>query len=648
MGNFDLQNFDVFGNFEQAFQKTDVSIVEFAESDEFCGKPLYPRQRVLLKLIWLEEMDGYEEDVLSEWIRGDDPDVQICSKIRERRDRLRDEGYKHFREIMLIGGRRSSKGHVTGLSIAKKAYDTILLGNPQQHFGIDHDKQIYFTIIASALDQAKQYQFADAVGSILACRALEPYVDRVLEEVFSLYTPHDLEKVKRFAKGKAKIERNFASILGKPRAANASSIRGEATIVAVFDEMAFMLEGVNSKSSAEKMYKAVTPALDQFKKDAMIFQNSSPWTEVGQFYENYRKFMPLGKDGTLDPDNVIDYRSLAFRFPSWELYKDWERDKRWKTALVLPPEQSDEMRLEEEKDPETFRVERRSHFAKVTDSFLNADKVDEMFEPWEGKVLLTKFNRSGFGPEVKFKGHADPSTTTANFGLAIAHREYGKDRDGNDVPHVIFDYIHAWIPSHYEDNTINYLEVEDDIVSLITAFRPDEFSFDQFNSRLLIDSIRQKVQAKRVVGTRVVEKTATATQNYNKAHMFKTALNLNLVHAPADSPGSEILRNEMKFLQESAGRVDKQKTGPVTTKDVFDCAAECVYYLLNDYLSQDISELAPAIGLGVGGPPSISRGLSSPAEFYKTRNSLSGGAKKGGRPFSPARGALGRRGRRFY
>lgn len=192
-----------------------------------CGKALYPRQRVLLKLIWLEEMDGYEEDVLSEWIRGDDPDILMCSKVRERRDQLREEGYKHFREIMLIGGRRSSKGHITGISIAKKLFDMVSLENPQKHYGIDPDKQIYATIIAAALDQAKQYQYADAIGAVSSCKALEPYFNKFLEEIFSLYTPADLDRAARFAATAAKVERDFASLICKPRAANAGTIRGE-------------------------------------------------------------------------------------------------------------------------------------------------------------------------------------------------------------------------------------------------------------------------------------------------------------------------------------------------------------------------------------------------------------------------------------
>lgn len=642
-----VTGFDVFNEFDNAFREKNVSIIEFAESDEFCGKPLYPRQKVMLKLIWLEEMDGYEEDVLTEWIEStyNGGEVLLCSNIRERRQKLIDEGYDHFREILLVGGRRSSKGHMTGISIAKKFYDLIMLENPQKHYGIDPDKQIYATMIAASLDQAKQYQYADAVGAIASCKALEPYFNKFLEEIFSLYTPADVERMQRFAASKAKIERDFASLIGKPRAANAGTIRGEATAIAVIDEMAHMLEGVNSKSSAEKIYKAITPALDQFGKAAMIFQNSSPWTKIGQFYENYTKAMPLDEEEKVDRNRVVDHRMLCVQFPSWELYKDWERDRRFMHAIVLPPELSAEMALEEEKDPETFKVERRSKFAEILDSFLNPVKVDEIFQPWNGREFVQKHSRAPHGPEIDFKGHADPSTTTANFGLCIAHREWGLDRDGNEVPHVIFDHIFAWRPENYEDHTINYLEVQDEIVDLIYAFRPVEFSFDQFQSRAIIDYTRKEIRRRRVAETRVVEKTATAKMNYNRAHLFKTAINLNLVHAPGDSPAAELVRNELKFLQEVNGKVDRQKVGPVTTKDVADCMMECVYYLIGNWLAPDPSDTQLVAGMQKGMSANLdvlSSGFRDPSDFYNRRELQKAQVRRMGGP--PTRGiARGRR-----
>jgi len=148
---------DLIDYFSLNLKDKKVSIVEFAESDEYCNKPLYPRQRLLLKLIFLEELTPFEEDILDEWIHNKSGEVMLSPHIRERTQILRDRGYDHFREVMLIGGRRSSKGHITGLAVAKKIYDLINMDNPQEKYGIDRDKAIWVTTIAASEDQAKRY-----------------------------------------------------------------------------------------------------------------------------------------------------------------------------------------------------------------------------------------------------------------------------------------------------------------------------------------------------------------------------------------------------------------------------------------------------------------------------------------------------------
>src|SRR4051812_19187155 len=44
-------------------------IVEFAESEHFCNKRLYPRQRTLLRLFYadVDHMDAYDRDVIEQW-----------------------------------------------------------------------------------------------------------------------------------------------------------------------------------------------------------------------------------------------------------------------------------------------------------------------------------------------------------------------------------------------------------------------------------------------------------------------------------------------------------------------------------------------------------------------------------------------------
>jgi len=578
---------DLLDFFANNLRDKDISIVEFAESDEYCNKPLYPRQRLLLKLIFLEELTGYEEDVLDEWIHNKSGEVMISPRMRERIQLLRDKDYNHFREVMLIGGRRSSKGHITGIAVAKKIYDLINLENPQDKYGIDRDKAIWVTAIAASEDQAKRYQFADINGAITSCEALKPYWSKFLEKEISLMTPADIEKAVQLKMGSAfKAERDLASIRIKPSAANAATIRGEATMVLIMDEMAHMMEGVNSKSGADEILEAARPALDQFKEDALIFENSSPYTKVGKFYNNYLVAMDIVPDQEQLSSEILDYRMMGFQFPSWELYKDWDKDPehRFKNAIVLSPREDEAMALEEERNPEKFSVERRSKFAEVVDGFLDPNKVDDMFKPWNNRVLKTNSDRSGYGPGVVFKGHCDPSTTTANFGIAIGHVEYHEDVQGREIPHVFFDYINAWIPADFPDHTINYLDVQDDILEKIVMFRPKEFSFDQFQSKGLIQWLRKETRKRGAGETMIREVTATEKLNFARADRFKTALNLGLVHAPADFPLLELAKNELKFLQQKGNRVVKQQVGPVTTKDIADCIMEVVDSLVGDFV----------------------------------------------------------------
>ena len=617
---------DLLDFFSNNLREKKVSIVEFAESSEYCNKPLYPRQRLLLKLIFLEELTPYEEDVLDEWIFNKSGEVMISPKIRERIELLRDRGYSHFREVMLIGGRRSSKGHMTGLAVAKKIYDLINMDNPQDKYGIDRDKAIWVTAIAASEDQAKRYQFADITGAVTSCEALRPYWSKFLEKEISLMTPADLEKaISLKANSAFKSERDLASIRVKPSAANAATIRGEATMVLVMDEMAHMMEGVNSKSGADEILEAARPALDQFKEDALIFENSSPYTKVGKFYSNYLVAMDINPDQEQKSTEILDFRMMGFQFPSWELYKDWEKDpeRRFRNAIVLSPQVDEAMAMEEERNPEKFSVERRSKFAEVVDGYLDPNKVDDMFKPFRGRQLKTASDRSGYGPGVLFKGHCDPSTTTANFGLAIGHVEHHEDDMGRDIPHVFFDHIHAWIPSDFPDHTINYLDVQDDILDKILRFRPKEFSFDQFQSKGLMQWLQKETRKKGAGDTFIREVVATEKLNFARSDRFKTALNLGLIHAPADFPLLELVKNELKFLQQRGNRVVKQNVGPVTTKDIADCIMEVTDYLLGDFINLEGLSSGMAMG-AAGGYGGKSVGAATPESmrhFYDKKPS---------------------------
>jgi hypothetical protein len=266
---------DFFDEIQKGLASKRVGIEEFCESTDFCGKRLYPRQKLLLKLMFLEELTGKEEDILNYWIKGgrSGKEILISPLIRERVQTLRDMGYSHFREIVLVGGRRSSKGFVTGMALAKKMYDTLQLQDPGTYYGIDPDKEIYFTCLASSQDQAKKYQYADFSSTIARCRNMEDSITKIQELEFSVATEADKQMMGRHKRAAGRMGRDISKLRGQALAANASTLRGSATIAICFDEMAHMQQEGESAQTASSVYEAAMPSLAQFGKDAMVFCN---------------------------------------------------------------------------------------------------------------------------------------------------------------------------------------------------------------------------------------------------------------------------------------------------------------------------------------------------------------------------------------
>jgi hypothetical protein len=572
----------------QGLDSYKVGIVEFAE--EYCQKPLYPRQRVLLKLIFLEEMDEYEEGVLDSWIAGEGG-VEISPGIRERRQWLRDHGYKHFPEVGFVGGRRSSKGYVTGIAITRILHDTWKLGDPGRYYGVDPDKEIYFSCVASSLDQAKKFQFADVVNTATKCKPLiesKHGLGKVQEESLSVHTLGDSSYIAELKRQGIPVGRNFAKIRVTPLAANADTIRGSATMAIVFDEMAFMETTEGNRSSADECYSAAEPSLAQFGKDGIIFLNSSPYTKLGKFFDRYSDSQMMEADGSPSFPTL-----MFFKFPSWELYRDYEMEgDKFKWALMVSPDIDPETienpidkdlclraKLSEKANPDKFKVERRAEWSEVVNAYLNPERVNEAYAPsYRGKEI--QGTQMGNYNNMPYVMHCDPSSTTAGFGFAIAHVEEFMDPDTQLMEgHVVFDLVKRWNPADFPNSTIDYMQVMEELLRYCEAYRPRSLTFDQFNSVAPIQWL-QKNLAEKGLSVQVYMETATKLRNRNKWEFFKTALNLGRVHIPPDCVDSEYSSLELKFLQEKQGSVDKQSIGPVQTKDIADCIAECTRVLM--------------------------------------------------------------------
>jgi hypothetical protein len=615
-------------------------IIEFTCSDRYLNRPnLYPRQATLLKVIFLQEetMTQYDYDVLEEWTEGFilDPDKAkdvmryqgnngIQPDVLDRIKINRDAGRKWFREVDAVIGRRGSKGYIGGISGAYVLWHYLSLTDPQGHYGVARDKRLSGMVFAGKKEQAKANQWKDLTNIILGSECFAPFISRAQTESLTIFSPQDRHRILDLERKGIETDVDLATFEILPKESTGMSGRGPAAFLQFYDEMAHIVKGV-AKSDAGEVYGSATPALDQFGLDGFIYAGSSPWQMLGQFYENYQNSLEVESD-THEP---VYPEMLMVQLTSWDPYEDWERAEHllarperqvMKTlpdgevrdvvlpAIAFEPLQGaiqtydDQLRKLERANPEGFAVERRSQWATAMDAYLNPTRVEEMFAPWNGRVL--QMQTHGI-LSVTYKAHGDPAKSGDRFGFAIAHTEMGED----GYNHVVFDYITAfdptddtWAKRDEEGNTIRELDyalVEAELWRLITAFTPDEVTFDQWNSASVIDRFQARLLSKpfpkRIV---VEERTSTRTRNWKVAEVFKTALGMGLI----SSPYHEILEQEAIFLQERNGRVDHPTSGPVKSKDVWDCVSECVYSLIGEQMHAFLGQTLAALPMVAGQP----------------------------------------------
>lgn len=470
------------------------------------------------------------------------------------------------------------------------------------------------------------------------------------------------------------------------------------------DEIAFMLPG-ESKSSPNKIYEAANPSLGQFGVDGLAFLNSSPYTKIGLFYEKYVEGLiefdptrpvdepaPLLDDGLDLRNRNGEPRLMVIQFPSWGLYEGYQKAKnraKLKGVLMASPEWDPEekdangedlwtakdkqlirtARAEEQANPEGFKVEYRGKFAEVMDAYMEPRRIDEMFagipSEWvydqnsenpEVPRLVVKPFRSNTGKDAtnlfKYKFHLDPSSTTAGFGFAIAHTEMIPDWRDIQEEHVVFDLIKRWQPQKFPGKVIRWPTILEEIMKYAEYFFPFEITFDQHESAQPVQELTEKLND-RNIPTRVYIKPATAELNWHRWEVCKTSIYAKLVHAPSDTEDTRWCSQELKFLQIQGGtskfpRVDRQEIGPVQTKDMADCVAECVNTLIGNQISNRTRERLSSSavmgsaegGYGIGFSGTSLRPGGAPPnlatyEFDKMRKAQL-------EYQSPTRGALGR------
>jgi len=605
--------------------------ITFIVGERWLNRPnLYPRQATLIKIIFLRDdlFTDYDRGVIAEWEEAyrTTGNNGIVPNIMWRIKWLKANGYKWFREVLLVMGRRAGKGHVTALAMSYVLWNYMAKGDPQGFYGVDRDKRLACLIFAGKRDQAKATVYGDLNNVITGSACFAPFISSIQNERISIYAPHDFVRMKNMAEKGLRTERDMATFEIMPKESTTMAGRGPTSFQQCYDEMAHVV-AAGANRGADEVYQSAKPSLDQFGKDAFICEPSSPWQMMGQFFENYQRSIALDDQG-----NPANPNFLMIQLASWDIYLGWE------LAEILPlfPEEftgdlgeyaevdpprfhplrgaiqvfDDEMVREKAANPETFAVERESHFATALDAYLNEQKVIQIFQPWVDRPAkygppLILPQRQGLLVNT-YKGHADPSKVNDKFGVALAHTEY--DEQGR--AHCVFDVLHHFDPADFPDHTIDYEHVNEWLwENLITKFYPEEFTFDQYNSLSSIQSLNKKIRAANLPKhVNVFEKTATRPYDWMVKENSKAAINLGLVHAPQN----ERAELELRFLQLVNGRVDHPSAGPVQSKDIADAMTECIHVLIGEqvqnFLHSDLQGLRPSANT-MGSPfPQMNQG----------------------------------------
>lgn len=343
------------------------SIVEFIFSDRYLGRPnLYPRQLTLLKVITLqtELFTSYDEDVIAEWAtefehtgnHGIVPDIEQRLKIAKD-----EENRPWFRENVIAIGRRGSKGFSGGLLGAYVLWHYMAKGDPHAFYGVDPDKQFANFVFAGKREQAKVNQWRDIVNVVLAAPCFTPYISRSLDATLTVFAPSDFRKMLDRERRGVDTSMDPATFLLQPKESTPMAARGPASYAIHFDEMAHVVAAGANRSAAE-VYESATPSLDQFKQDAFIYEGSSTWQKIGQFYENYENSLKREDGRPVYPEMFMA------QLTSWDPYVDWERAHELSVEPGGPKFQRKQGAIQEydyamerleRANPESFAVERR-------------------------------------------------------------------------------------------------------------------------------------------------------------------------------------------------------------------------------------------------------------------------------------------------
>jgi hypothetical protein len=291
-----------------------LNILEYVDRFKLIPTGLYPAQRFILKLYYNIQLSDVMPEDPSDRIQIKDnmghsvvaefTEVQYLKYLYDqKRCNIQEQDGIERREIILVLGRRSGKSALAGIIAS--------YGNPQSYYGSIPGSEIRVLCVANDKEQAS-IVYSDIGAHVEAVDYFKNSLTSSTLQFMRFQTEEDRKKYN--AGGKSSVVATFKSSIAK-------GLRGRGVICMILDELAFFVD--NGNSSAEKIYKAITPSIAQFSpKDpknkrkplgpthGRVISISSPDAKEGFFYRLYQLAMSGGKAAA---------NMLVIQAPTWEI-----------------------------------------------------------------------------------------------------------------------------------------------------------------------------------------------------------------------------------------------------------------------------------------------------------------------------------------